>query len=411
MEAGTKQSSTAVNAGAKAGDPMQKLAPGAVAGQTGSWEDLGGPTPENYRSDDNSAELKTPGKTLQQVRNVVNKGAKAADPMKGLKKSDAVKEEEEVDSEDLLDEEEILEDEEIVAEAAEEDEEDEEDEEGEDEDEKGEDKKKKKMKEEVEEDEDEDEDEDEEEEEEFDIEEDVNALLDGEDLSEEFQEKARTIFEAALRSKVTEIKEALITQYDEAYEARLVEEVQEIKSALEERVDSYLEYVAEEWMTENQLVVENGLKSEMTESFLSGMKELFEAHYVSIPEDKYDVLESMVEKLDEMETKLNEQIEKNITLNKRLSESVAEGIFDDVAEGLALSQKEKLASLAESVEFESGEKYREKLEMLRESYFSSQKTPKAKTESLIEEVELNSAGYTSEYMNSYLRTLSAVAKK
>jgi hypothetical protein len=403
MEAGTKQSSTAVNAGAKAGDPMQKLAPGAVAGQTGSWEDLGGPTPENYRSTDNSAEIKTPGKTLQQVRDVVNKGAKGADPMKGLKKSDAVKEEEEVDSEDLLDEEEVLEDEEVVTEAAEEDEEDEEDDEEDDEDEK-EDKKKKKMKEEVE-------DEEEEEEEEFDIEEDVTALLDGEDLSEEFQEKARTIFEAALRSKVTEIKEALIAQYDEAYEARLVEEVQEIKSALEERVDSYLEYVAEEWVTENQLSVENGLKSEMTESFLSGMKELFEAHYVSIPEDKYDVLESMVEKLDDMETKLNEQIEKNITLNKRLSESVAEGIFDDVAEGLALSQKEKLASLAESVEFESGEKYREKLEMLKESYFSAQKTPKAKSESLVEEVDFNAAGYTSEYMNSYLRTLSAVAKK
>ena len=120
----------------------------------------------------------------------------------------------------------------------------------------------------------------------------VTALLNGEDLSEEFQEKARTIFESALRSKVTEIKEALIAQYDEAYEARLVEEVQEIKSALEERVDSYLEYVAEEWITENQLCVENGLRSEMTESFLSGMKELFEAHYVSIPEDKYDVLES-----------------------------------------------------------------------------------------------------------------------
>ena len=401
MEAGTKQSSTAVNAGAKAGDAMQKLAPGAVSNQTGSWEDLGGPTPDNYRSDDNSAALKTPGKTLQQVRDVVNKGAKGADPMKGLKKSDAVKEEEEVDSEDLLDEEEVLEDEELVAEAAEEDEEDEEDDEEEDD----EDKKKKKMKEEVE------EEEAEEEEEEFDIEEDVTALLDGEDLSEEFQEKARTIFEAALRSKVTDIKEALIAQYDEAYEARLVEEVQEIKLALEERVDSYLEYVAEEWVTENQLSVENGLKSEMTESFLSGMKELFEAHYVSIPEDKYDVLESMVEKLDDMETKLNEQIEKNITLNKRLSESVAEGIFDDVAEGLALSQKEKLASLAESVEFESGEKYREKLEMLKESYFSAQKTPKAKSESLVEDVEVNAAGYTSEYMNSYLRTLSSVAKK
>ena len=403
MEAGTSQSKTAVNAGAKAGDPMQKLAPGAVAGQTGSWEDLGGPTPENYKSDDNSAELKTPGKTLQQVRNVVNKGAKAADPMKGLKKSDAVKEEEEIDSEDILDEEEVLEDEEIVAEAAKED--DEEDDEDEDEDEK---KDKKKMKEEVEE---EEEDEEEEEEEEFDIEEDVNALLEGEDLSEEFQEKARTIFEAALRSKVDEIKEALIAQYDEAYEARMVEEVTEIKAALEERVDSYLEYVAEEWMTENQLAVESGLKSEMTESFLSGMKELFEAHYVSIPEDKYDVLESMVEKLDEMETKLNEQIERNIVLNKRLSESVADGIFDDVAEGLALSQKEKLASLAESVEFESGEKYREKLEMLKESYFSAQKTPKAKTESLAEEVDVNAEGYTPDYMNAYLKTLSAVAKK
>ena len=405
MEAGTSQSKTAVNAGAKAGDPMQKLAPGAVAGQTGSWEDLGGPTPENYKSDDNSAELKTPGKTLQQVRNVVNKGAKAADPMKGLKKSDAVKEEEEIDSEDILDEEEVLEDEEIVAEAAKED--DEEDDEDEDEDEK---KDKKKMKEEVEEEE-EDEEEEEEEEEEFDIEEDVNALLEGEDLSEEFQEKARTIFEAALRSKVDEIKEALIAQYDEAYEARMVEEVTEIKAALEERVDSYLEYVAEEWMTENQLAVESGLKSEMTESFLSGMKELFEAHYVSIPEDKYDVLESMVEKLDEMETKLNEQIERNIVLNKRLSESVADGIFDDVAEGLALSQKEKLASLAESVEFESGEKYREKLEMLKESYFSAQKTPKAKTESLAEEVDVNAEGYTPDYMNAYLKTLSAVAKK
>ena len=190
MEAGTKQSSTAVNAGAKAGDAMQKLAPGAVSGQTGSWEDLGGPTPDNYRSDDNSAALKTPGKTLQQVRDVVNKGAKGADPMKGLKKSDAVKEEEEVDSEDLLDEEEVLEDEDVVVEAShEEDDEDDDSDEDEKKDEKKD--KKKKVKEEVEEDE---EDEEDEEEEEFDIEEDVNALLDGEDLSEQFQEKARTIF-------------------------------------------------------------------------------------------------------------------------------------------------------------------------------------------------------------------------
>jgi hypothetical protein len=385
MEAGTKQSKTAVNAGAKAGDPMQKLAPGAVAGQTGSWEDLGGPTPDNYRPDDGSATLKTPGATLKQVKDVVNKGAKAADAMKSMK------EEEELDSEseEVIEENEEVTDEadELVEEETDEEEvveEETEDEEGEDE---------------------------EDEEEEFNVEEDVNALLDGEELSEEFQEKARTIFEAALRTKVDEIKEALQSQYEEAYEQRLAEEVVEIKESLEERVDSYLEYVAEEWVQENQLAIESGLKSEMTESFLSGMKELFEAHYVSIPEEKYDVLESMVEKLDDMETKLNEQIERNISLNKRLAESVAEGIFDDVAEGLALSQKEKLASLAESVEFESGEKYREKLEMLKESYFSAQKAPKAKSESLSEEVDVTAEGYTSDYMNQYLKTLSAVAKK
>jgi hypothetical protein len=401
MEAGTKQSRTAVNAGAKAGDAMQKLAPGAVAGQTGSWEDLGGPTPENYRSDDSSAELKTPGKTLQQVRNVVNKGAKAADPMKGLKKSQAVKEEEELEDQDLVQEEtddeevdteEVDTEEEIVSEASKKDEEDEdeEDEDEESEDEEDEDEEDKKMK-----------------KEEYDIEEDVNALLEGEELSEEFQEKARTIFEAALRSKVAEVKESLEVQYEE----RLLEEVEEIKLSLEERVDAYLEYVAEEWISENELAIEHGLKSEMTESFLQGMRGLFEEHYVSIPEDKYDVLESMVEKLDEMETKLNEQIEKNISLNKRLSESVAQGIFDDISEGLALSQKEKLASLAESVEFEGDAEYREKLETLKESYFPSRSTsPQAKTETLSEGVDV-ATEYHSDSMNAYLRTLSAVAKK
>ena len=388
MEAGTTQSKTAVNAGAKAGDPMQKLAPGAVAGQTGSYEDLGGPTPDNYKSDDESAKLKTPGATLKQVRDVVNKGAKAADAMKGMK------EEEELDSEEVIEE-----DEEVTAEAEEVVSEEEETEE------------------EVVSEEEESEEEvvaeaeEIEEEEEFDVSEDVSALLEGEELSEEFQEKARTIFEAALRSKVEEIKEGMVAAYDEAYEERLVEEVTEIKSALTERVDSYLEYVAEEWVTENRLAIESGLKAEMSESFLSGMKSLFEEHYVSIPEEKYDVLESMVEKLDEMETKLNEQIEKNITLNSRLSESVADGIFDEVAEGLALSQKEKLASLAESVEFESGDKYREKLEMLKESYFSAKKAPKAQTENLSEEVDIDATGHAPDYMNTYLRTLGAVSKK
>ena len=386
MEAGTTQSKTAVNAGAKAADPMQKLAPGAVAGESGSYEDLGGPTPDNYKSDDESAKLKTPGATLKQVKDVVNKGAKAADAMKGMK------EEEELDSEEVIEE-----DEEITAEAEEVVSEEEATEE-----------------EVVSEEETSEEEEvvaEAEEVEEFDVSEDVNALLDGEELSEEFQEKARTIFEAALRSKVEVIREGLSAAYDKAYEEKLVEEVTEIKTALEERVDSYLEYVSEEWVTENRLAIESGLKSEMTESFLSGMKSLFEEHYVSIPEEKYDVLESMVEKLDEMETKLNEQIEKNIVLNSRLSESVADGIFDEVTEGLALSQKEKLASLAESVEFESAKTYREKLEMLKESYFSAKKAPKAQTENLSEEVDIDAAGNAPDYMNNYLRTLGAVSKK
>ena len=238
------------------------------------------------------------------------------------------------------------------------------------------------------------------------VEEDVNALLGGEELSEEFKEKAKTIFEAALKTKVKEIKENLEAQYEEKVAGR----VAEAKEELGNRVDSYLEYVSEEWFTENELAIEHGLKTELTESFLSGMKGLFEEHYVTIPDDKYDVLESMVEKLDDMETKLNEQIEKNISLNGRLSESVADGILDSVSEGLASTQKEKLASLSESVEFESENQYREKLEMLKESYFPTGKSSKAtSTETLSEGVD--SAPVThSGGMAAYLKTLSAVAK-
>ena len=373
MEVGTKQSKTAVNANAKAADAMPSLS-GATPGQTGGWEDLGGPTPENYKSDDDSAKLKTPGATLKQVKDVVNKGAKPAEAMHG------VKEEEEVEYDE---DEELLE--------AKEEEEEEEEEGG----------KKGKKKE-----EEEDEEDEEEMKEEFSIEEDVNALLAGEELSEEFQAKAKIIFEAAIRSKVSEIQESLEEQYSSA----LAEEVEGIKSELSERVDSYLEYVADEWFNENSLVIEQGLKTEMTESFLQGMRGLFEEHYVSIPEDKYDVLESMVEKLDEMETKLNEQIEKNVSLNKRLAESVADGIFEQVSDGLADTQKDKLASLAESVEFESEEEYREKLETLKESYFPSRGvSPSARTESLSEGVD-SSPESISGTMSAYLKTLSAFGK-
>jgi SHS2 domain-containing protein len=242
-------------------------------------------------------------------------------------------------------------------------------------------------------------------EESFQIEDDVNALLSGEELSEGFKEKAKIIFEAALKSKITEIKETVESQYEQ----KLIEEVEVIKEALSDRVDSYLEYVSEEWFVENELAIEHGLKTDLTESFLSGMKGLFEEHYVTIPEDRYDVLESMVEKLDDMETKLNEQIEKNISLNKRLAESVADGILDQVSDGLAATQKEKLASLSESVEFESEDEYREKVEMLRESYFPANKTPKAHAETLSEGVD-HSPESISGTMAGYLRTLEAVAK-
>ena len=202
------------------------------------------------------------------------------------------------------------------------------------------------------------------------IEEDVNALLSGEDLSEEFKEKAKVIFEASINAKITDIE----NQLNEQYEKALNEQVEEIKVELTERTDAYLEYVADEWLKENALAVENGIKTEMTESFMEGMKKLFEEHYVTLPEDKYDVLENMVDKLDEMETKLNEQIEKNVALNQKLGESTAQTVFNNVAEGLAVSQKEKLQSLAESVEFESEESYRGKIETLKESYFGQKKT-------------------------------------
>ena len=351
MEVGTKQSKTAVNANAKPAEPMPKLTTG---GTSPTWEDLGGPTPDNYSPTNDSAKLKDPAGSLKQVSDVVtNRKGKT---LKQGDEAEVTDEQEVVAEEPATEVEEIVAEEETVEETVE-----------------------------------------------IDIEDDVNALLGGEELSEEFRAKAKTIFEAAINSKVAVIKEEIVREHEE----KLSEEVEEIKVELQERVDSYLEYVADEWFVENQLAVENGLKADMTESFLEGMKGLFEEHYVQIPEEKYDVLKSMVEKLDDMETKLNEQIEKNITLNGRLAESVADGILESVSDGLAATQKEKLASLAESVEFESDEEYREKLETLKESYFTS-KSPTAKTESLSEGVD-NSEGVESHSasMASYLKTLSS----
>ena len=340
MEVGTTQSKTAVNANAKPGMPMDT----SVAG---SYEDLGGPTPDNYKPDDDSSKLKTVGTV---VSNVVNKGAKPAMPM-DTSISGSKKEEAEVEGEVVAEEEKVVEEQTP----------------------------------------------------EINVEDDMNALFSGEELSEEFQNKAKTIFEAAINSKVAKIQEEIEAEN----EKKIVEEITEIKTSLVERVDSYLEYVADEWLKDNKLTVENGLKSEMTESFLTGMKTLFEEHYVSIPEDKYDVVENMVDKLDEMETKLNEQIERNVGLNKRLAESTADVIVSEVSEGLAATQKEKLATLAESVEFKSEESYREKLETLKESYFG-QSVQKETSEQVLNE-ETQAQDYSGA-MAHYMSVLNSVKK-
>ena len=373
--------------GAKAAEPMEKVPTSVVPAQ--SITDLGGPTPENYTNEpDGPAKLKDAATPLKQVKDVVNKGASSADGMEKVEAnvvpasnaggttdsrsagSSAEKvpasvvpgantTSEEVETEDA----EVVAEEEIAIS-------------------------------------------------EIDIEEDVTALLSGEELSEEFQSKARTIFEAAIRNKVAIVKEEL----QSAYEEKLVEELATVRTSLSERVDAYLEYVADEWMAENAIAVEHGLRTEMTESFLSGMKSLFDSHYVSIPDEKYDVVESMVEKLDEMESQLNEQIERNVALNSRLSESVSETILSDVSEGLAVTQREKLASLAENVEFDSEVGYRAKLESLKESYFSrSGSAPvsaRNSVEDLTEEVGTSEAKpEVSGSMMAYLQTLDRVSKK
>ena len=334
-----------VNKNAAAAEPMKGIEPSSTPGQA-SVEDLGGPTPENYKTDDDSSKLKEPGSTLSKVRDVATKNAKPADPMKSVAKEEVEETTEEV----------VAEVEETVQSVS--------------------------------------------------VDEDIAALLSGEELSEEFQEKAKTIFEAAIASKVAEA----VSKIEESYEEKLVEELSSYKEELVERVDSYLEYVADEWIQENRIQIEQGLKSEMTESFLAGMRGLFEEHYVSIPEDKYDVVENMVEKLDEMESRLNEQIEKNVTLNQRLGESVADNILADVCEGLAQTQKEKMFSLAEGVEFESEEKYRESLKTLRESYFPAKSlTEETETPQMISE-EVSAEAPTGSSMDSYLRALQITTK-
>ena len=200
----------------------------------------------------------------------------------------------------------------------------------------------------------------------YDFAQDVDALVSGEELSEEFRVKAATIFEAAVTSRVNEEVKSL----QEAFEESLTEEVEKIKTDLAEKVDDYVSYATKQWIEDNALAVEHGIKNEMAESFFNGLKDLYTEHNFTVPEEKFNLLDGMAGELDEMETKLNEQIDTNIALQKRIGEYTRMEIVNDAATGLAETQKEKLASLAEGVEFENEEDFRNKIETIKESYFT-----------------------------------------
>ena len=238
---------------------------------------------------------------------------------------------------------------------------------------------------------------------EYDFTEDVNALVAGEELSEEFRVKAATIFEAAVTSKVN----AEVAALTEAFESTLAEEVEKVQTELAEKVDDYLTYAAESWMKENALQIEHGIKTEMAESFFNGLKGLFLEHNFSVPEEKFNLLDGMAGEIDEMETKLNEQIDTNIALNKRIGEFVKMEIVNECAAGLAETQKEKLASLAEGVEFETEEDFRNKVETIKESYFTRKAEVAAATEPTEEVseplVEETTSGSMSKYVDAIAR--------
>ena len=317
--------------GAGKADPM--VAATIPAPQDSSKEDLGGPTNQNYKQDNDSSKIANKG--TSKVSDVNTKSAKPGDAAPGKLKEEETSEEE------------------VVAETTQT-------------------------------------------EPEFSVEEDVNALIAGEELSEEFKEKTKTIFEAAVKAKLAEETKKI----EESFEARLSEQVDTVKTELAEKMDKFLNYVAEEWKKENELEIHNGIKLEMYGSFMDGMKKLFEENYVSIPEEKYDVLDEMTNKLDEMEEKLNEQIDKNVSLNGVINSRTRESIISEVSKGLAQTQAEKLASLAESVEFESEESFKEKLATLKENYFPKEKVSAPKEDVATGEVAAPAEGAMAAYVNA-----------
>jgi len=231
------------------------------------------------------------------------------------------------------------------------------------------------------------------------VKEDIAAVLAGADLDEEFQKKATTVFEAAVSAKVSE----KVASLKETAETRIGEELEKIKEEFAGRVENFLSYACEEWMTENELAIESGLRSEVTEAFMEGLKKLFIESNINIPDESLDVVADMSEKLDEMETRLNEQIEKNVGLHEQVGNYRKNEILTELSRGLAEVQKDKFTSLAEAVEFKSEETYREKLGQIKESYFG------AKTPEVAEEISTDEPAKVesiSESMSAYVQQLA-----
>jgi len=211
----------------------------------------------------------------------------------------------------------------------------------------------------------------------------IEVAFEGEELSEEFKEKAVTIFEAAVQAKV----EMLKAQIEDEAEKKLIEQVAEVTSKLSDQIDNYLNYVVEQWMEENEIAIESSLRTEITEEFIDGLRDLFAENYIEIPEDKLDVLENLASKVDELESKLDESINSNIELKNQVKDYAKENIFAKVAEGLTVSQKEKFASLAEGVDYVSEDSYTKKLQIVKENYFKDTKVVSNITETEVEQAE------------------------
>ena len=237
---------------------------------------------------------------------------------------------------------------------------------------------------------------------EIDVKEDIEALVGDADLSEEFKQKAATIFEAAITSKVKAEQERLQSEYDTKFE----EEISKSKSELTEKVDSYLNYVVEEWMKENKLALERGIKGEIAEDFISGLKKLFEDHYIDVPDEKYDVLEDQASKIDDLEKKLNEEIEKNVEMNKVNGSYKRQEIIDEHSKDLADTAKEKFDSLVEGVEYSSEEDFAQKVKTIKESYFEqkAEKSASADIDDVAEGDESNAD--LSDAMAAYTNAIS-----